>query len=164
MRRIIKFFLVLVCLVLAQEIPFKKLSFLDLKEDLKEAKQEGKYLFIMFEQEGCPFCDKMRVVTFQDKRVKEFFTKHFYMIEIDIKGANPVIFFNGEEMTEKEIAHKFRVRATPHFVFFDHDGKIILSIPGYIPPKEFLLIGRYVAEGFYKKMSFYKFKKMIKEK
>jgi len=148
----------------AEEIPFEKASFLNLKEDLQEAKEEGKYLFIMFEQESCPFCDKMRRVTFQDPRVKEYFTKHFYMVRIDIKGANPVIYFDGKEMTERELAHKFRVRATPHFVFFDQSGKPILSVPGYIPPEEFLLIGKYIAEGYYKKMSFFKFKRIIREK
>ncbi|AAC07553.1 thioredoxin family protein [Aquifex aeolicus] len=146
-----------------EAVPFEKISFLNLKEDLEEAKKEGKYLFIMFEQEECPFCDKMKRVTFQDPRVREYFTKHFYMVRIDIKGSNPVVYFDGTEMTEKELAHKFRVRATPHFVFFDHEGKKILSIPGYIPPEEFLLIGKYVAEGYYKKMSYFKFKRMIKK-
>jgi len=162
--RLLKFFLFIVLFSFGTEtIPFEKLSFLNLKEDLQEAKKEGKYLFIMFEQEGCPFCDKMRRVTFQDSKVKEYFTKYFYMVRIDIKGSNTVIYFNGKGMTEKELAHKFRVRATPHFIFFDHNGKPILSIPGYIPTKEFLLIGKYIAEGYYRKMSYFKFKKTVRE-
>ena len=48
----------------AETIPFLKPSFLNLKEDLEEAKRDNKFLFIMFHQEGCPFCDKMRKVTF----------------------------------------------------------------------------------------------------
>lgn len=59
----------------AQPIPFLKPSFMNLKEDLEDAKRDGKFLFIMFHQEGCPFCDKMRRVTFQDKRVQEYFYK-----------------------------------------------------------------------------------------
>ena len=139
------------------EVPFVKLSFLNLKEDLEEAKEEGKYLFIMFHQEGCPFCDKMYRVTFQDPKVKDYFTKHFYMVLIDIKGSNPVVDFDGKEMTEKEFSHKHRVRATPVFLFVDHEGKQILKMVGYIPPKDWLLIGRYIIEGHYKDKSFYKF-------
>ncbi len=139
------------------EISFQKLSFLNLQEDLQEAKEEGKFLFIMFHQEGCPFCDKMYRVTFQDKEVKEYFTKNFYMVLIDIKGANPVVDFNGEEMTEKEFAHKHRVRATPVFLFVDHEGKQIVKMVGYIPPQDWLLIGRYIVEGHYKNKSLYKF-------
>ncbi|EDP75660.1 thioredoxin family protein [Hydrogenivirga sp. 128-5-R1-1] len=139
------------------EVPFVKLSFLNLKEDLEEAKEEGKYLFIMFHQEGCPFCDKMYRVTFQDPKVKDYFTKHFYMVLIDIKGSNPVVDFDGKEMTEKEFSHKHRVRATPVFLFVDHEGRQILKMVGYIPPKDWLLIGRYIVEGHYKDKSFYKF-------
>ena len=60
-----------------EEIPFLKLSFLNLKEDLEEAKREGKHLFLMFEEEGCPFCDKMKRITFQHPDVKEYFSKNF---------------------------------------------------------------------------------------
>ncbi len=160
---VVLFIFIFPLVLLSQEVPFKKLSFLNLREDLEETRSEGKYLFIMFEQEGCPFCDKMRRITFQHPQVKKFFTKYFYMVEIDIKSSNPVVYFDGREMTEKELAHKFRVRATPHFVFFDENGNVILSMPGYIPPEEFLLIGKFIAEGHYKKMSFYKFKKMYKK-
>lgn len=146
-----------------EEIPFLKLSFLNLKEDLEEAKREGKHLFLMFEEEGCPFCDKMKRITFQHPDVKEYFSKNFYMVIIDRKGSNPVVDFEGNEITEKQLAKKYKVRGTPVFVFVDHTGKTILKVMGYIPPEEFLLMGKYVAEGHYKKMSFYKFKRKYKK-
>ncbi len=139
------------------EIPFLKLSFLNLQEDLQEARQEGKYLIIMFYQEGCPFCDKMYRVTFQDKKVKEYFTKYFYMVLVDIKGANLLIDFQGKEITEKEFAHRHRIRGTPVFIFVDHQGKQILKLIGYIPPQDWLIAGRYIVEGHYRQKSFYKF-------
>ena len=157
------FLIITVAIPSEHEIPFLKPSFLNLKEDLEEAKEEGKYLFLMFEEEGCPFCDKMKRVTFQNPKVKEYFTKHFYMVVIDRKGSNPVVDFSGKEMTEKELAKKYKVRGTPVFVFVDQEGKTILKVMGYIPPEEFLLIGKYIAEGHYKKMSFYKFKRKYKE-
>jgi len=146
------------------DVPFVKLSFLNLKEDLEDAKRDGKYLFIMFHQEGCPFCDKMYRVTFQDPKVKEYFTKHFYMVLIDIKGSNPVVDFNGKEMTEKQFAHKHRVRATPVFLFVDYEGKQILKMVGYIPPRDWLIIGRYIVEGHYKNKSLYRFIREEREK
>jgi len=145
------------------EVPFAKPSFLNLKEDLAEAKAEGKHLFIMFHQEGCPFCDKMYRVTFQDPKVKEYFTKHFQMVLIDIKGSNPVVDFDGREMTEKEFAHKHRIRATPVFLFVDEKGEQVLKMVGYIPTDDWLLIGRYIAEGHYKRESFYSFVKREKK-
>ena len=146
------------------EVPFVKPSFLDLKGDLEEAKQEGKYLFLMFHQEGCPFCDKMYRITFQDPKVKEYFTKNFYMVLIDIKGANPVIDFEGKETTEKKFSHRHRVRATPTFLFVDQEGKKIIKMVGYIPPRDWLLIGRYIVEGHYKKVSLYRFIRQERKK
>ncbi|MGC8853144.1 MAG: thioredoxin family protein, partial [Hydrogenobacter sp.] len=88
---------------------FLKPSMLNLKDDLEDAEREGKYLFIIFHQEGCPFCDKMRKVTFQDKGVQDYFTKHFYMVEIDIRGSNEVVDVDGKKMTERQFAHKYGV-------------------------------------------------------
>ena len=156
-------FLLLIRVLFSQEIPFLKPSLLNLKEVLAEARKEGKYLFLMFEEEGCPFCDKMKRITFQDPRVKEYFTKHFYMVIVDRKGSNPVVDFEGKETTERQLAKKYRVRGTPVFLFVDKRGRTILKIMGYVPPKEFLLIGKYIVEGYYKKMSFYRFKREFKE-
>ncbi len=132
-------------------IPFMKPSFFDIQADVKESKEENKYFFIMFHQEGCPFCEKMRNITFRDPEVVEYFKKHFYMIEINIKGSLPVIDINGKEYTEKAFSRKHKVESTPYFIFYDKEGKIILKLPGYYRPKEFLLIGKYIVEGHYKK-------------
>ncbi|MCS6957493.1 MAG: thioredoxin family protein [Aquificaceae bacterium] len=134
----------------AEATPFLKPSFLNLREDLEEARRENKLLFVMFHQEGCPFCDKMRKVTFQDRRVQEYFTKHFYMVEIDIRGSNEVVDIDGKKLTEKQFSLKHGVRLTPVFLFFDAEGKPIVKVPGYIEPQEFILLGRYVVEGHYK--------------
>lgn len=141
----------------AETIPFLKPSFLNLKEDLEEAKRDNKFLFIMFHQEGCPFCDKMRKVTFQNNMVRDYYTKHFYMIEIDIRGSNEVIDFDGKKLTERQFSLKHGVRLTPVFMFFDKEGKVVAKVPGYIEPQEFILIGRYVVEGHYKNKNLVQF-------
>lgn len=155
----VKFYLLifLFCFTFASDIPFLKVSFLDLREDLKEANGEGKYLFIMFYQEGCPFCDKMRRITFKDERVRKYFTEHFYMIEINIKGSLPVVDVDGKEYTEKTFSRKYGVRATPVFLFYDRKGEVILKLPGYYRPEEFLLVGKYIVEGHYKRENIFKF-------
>ena len=157
------FLIVAVAFPSDRSIPFLKPSFLNLKEDLEEAKKEGKYLFLMFEEEGCPFCDKMKRVTFQDPKVKEYFSKHFYMVIVDRRGSNPVVDFSGKQITEKQLAMDYKVRGTPVFVFVDHEGKTILRVIGYIPPEEFLLMGKFVAEGHYKNMNFFQFKEKYKK-
>ncbi|MFN3946756.1 MAG: thioredoxin family protein [Aquificaceae bacterium] len=157
MKLFVFIFLFPLILFSAEAIPFLKPSFLNLKEDLDEAKKENKLLFIMFHQEACPFCDKMRRITFQDKKVQEYYTKHFYMVEIDIRGSNEVIDLDGQKLTERRFSIKHGVRPTPVFMFFDRDGKVVAKVPGYIEPQEFILIGRYVVEEHYKNKNLVQF-------
>ncbi|HEX5674127.1 MAG TPA: hypothetical protein VFX83_02060, partial [Azonexus sp.] len=52
-----------------------------------------------------------------------------------------------------------RVRATPVLMFFDLDGKPVARHTGPTKDKaEFLLLGRYVAEGAYATQPFVKYK------
>ncbi|MFN3976361.1 MAG: thioredoxin family protein [Aquificaceae bacterium] len=164
MRFLIFLFLLPLILFSAEAIPFLKPSFLNLKEDLEEAKRDNKLLFIMFHQEGCPFCDKMRRITFQDRKVQEYYTKHFYMVEVDIRGANEVVDLDGQRLTERQFSIKHGVRLTPVFMFFDGEGRVVAKVPGYIEPQEFLLIGRYVVEGHYKDKNLVQFIKENKRK
>ncbi|MCS6998926.1 MAG: thioredoxin family protein [Aquificaceae bacterium] len=159
MRRVLLYmFLLLPSLLFSAEaVPFLKPSFLNLKEDFEEAKREKKFLFLMFHQEGCPFCDKMRKVTFQDRKVQEYFTRHFYMVEIDIRGSNEVVDLEGKRLTEKQFSLKHGVRLTPVFLFFDLEGRVVAKVPGYIEPQEFILLGRYVVEGHYRSKNLVQF-------
>ncbi len=159
MRALMALALLLIPLTIfsAEAIPFLKPSFLNLKEDFEDARKENKLLFIMFHQEGCPFCDKMRRVTFQERRVQEYFTKHFYMVEIDIRGANEVVDLDGKRLTERQFSLKHGIRLTPVFMFFDQEGRVVAKVPGYIEPQEFILIGRYVVEGHYRSKNLVQF-------
>ncbi|MFN7065521.1 MAG: thioredoxin family protein [Aquificaceae bacterium] len=157
MRLFILILLIPTILFSAEAIPFLKPSFLNLKEDMEEARRENKFLFVMFHQEGCPFCDKMRKVAFQDKGVQDYYSKNFYMVEIDIIGSNEVVDLDGNKLSERQFSLRHGVRLTPVFMFFDKDGKVVAKVPGYIEPQEFLLIGRYVVEGHYKSKNLVQF-------
>jgi thioredoxin-related protein len=48
---------------------FKNLSFLELRDDLAEARQAGKGLVIIFEQKGCGSCKRLHEINFSDKKL-----------------------------------------------------------------------------------------------
>ena len=52
----------------------------------------------------------------------------------------------GEAYTEKELASALKVQFTPTLIFFNERGKPILTLNGYLPPKEFLTAICYVGE------------------
>lgn len=79
------------------------------------------------------------------------------MVEIDIKGPNEIVDIDGTKTTERQFSLKHGIRLTPVFMFLDKDGRVIVKVPGYIEPEEFLLIGRYVVEGHYKNKNIVQF-------
>ena len=44
-------------------------------------------------------------------------------------------------------------------MFLDKKGNVIAKVPGYIEPKEFLPMGRWVVEEHYKRVNLVNFKK-----
>ncbi len=129
------------------EIPawFKR-SFLDLPEDVAEAKKEGKRLLLYFGQEGCPYCAQLFNNNFSQAHIVEYTRQHFDAIEFNIWGDREVTDFSGAKMPEKEFAAKLKVQFTPTLIFLDEKGEVALRINGYYPPHQFLAALKYVAE------------------
>lgn len=126
--------------------PWFKRSFLDLKEDAREAAGAGKRLMVYFGQDGCPYCAALFNTNFSQRRIVDYTRAHFSAIEINLWGDREVTDFDGETLTEKALAAKHKVWFTPTILFFDGQGKRILRINGYYPPHRFLAALRYVGE------------------
>lgn len=122
----------------------------DYQSEIKALAGEKKFLVLFFNQAGCPYCDKMKSRVHPTARVMKYFTKHFIMMESDIKGNLNIVMPDGTHGTERDFAKKNRVRATPVFIFYDKDGTSALRTTGYLDPKQFYLAGRYVVEGIHK--------------
>ena len=138
-------------------------SFGDLREELSTARQEGQsVLMLMFENDDCPWCRKVRATMLNHSSVQDHFRKHFRIISIDTEGDTPVIDFNGKEIAEKDFALKsLRVRATPTFVFYDLEGKQLTKYIG--SPRnidELMWLSEFVLDGHYKNTNFDKYKRL----
>jgi thioredoxin-related protein len=133
----------------------------DFKEELATARQEGKQgVLIMFEMEDCPWCARMKGTVLNQSEVQDWYRKHFLIYALDVKGGTDMTDFQGNATTEKAFALANRARATPTFLFFDLDGKLITRFTGATQtPEEFMLLGRYVVEGVYKTLPFNVYKR-----
>ncbi|MBI5751477.1 MAG: thioredoxin fold domain-containing protein [Hydrogenophilales bacterium] len=136
----------------------------DFKSDLANAKKEGKRgILLMFEQEDCPWCYRMKTTILNQSEVQDYFKKHFQIYHMDIKGDVTMVDFKGRETTEKKYSEENRVRATPVFGFIDLEGNMVFRFTGVAKDvNEFLLVGRYVVEGAYKTQSFPVYKQHAK--
>ena len=135
-------------------------KFGDFKAELETARQQGKKgIFLFFEMDECPFCERMRTTILNQADVQDAFRAQFLLYSIDVNGDTPMTDFQGKPTTEKDFAFAHRVRATPTLLFFDLDGKLVTRFTGPTKDKaEFLLLGRYVAEGAYATEPFTKYK------
>ena len=139
----------------------------DFSEELQVAKEDGKKaVMLFFEQDECPFCHYMKNTVLNQPEVQEYFRKHFALFAIDIEGDVEMTDFEGQTMKMKDFAFKLnRVRATPVIAFYDMEGKRVVRYIGKTSGMdEFMLLGRFVAEGTYKKMRFTKYKREQRKK
>jgi len=134
-----------------------KTSFLDLRDDVKEAKSAGKRVMIFYHQRGCPYCAQLINNNFSQKQIVDYTRKHFDVIHINMWGDQDVTGIDGNTMSEKKFAASQKVWFTPTIVFYDESGKVALRVNGYYPPEQFMAALKYVAEKRETKQSFRSF-------
>jgi len=139
-------------------------KFGDFKAELANAKQAGKQgILLMFEQEDCPWCHRMKATILNQSDVQDYYKKHFLIFSVDIRGDTSMVDFQGKDTTEKAFSVENRVRATPVFGFFDLNGKMVYRWTGVTKDAhEFLLLGRYVVDAAYKTQAFAVYKQGAK--
>lgn len=131
-----------------------KTSFLDMRDDIAEAADQGRRLIFYFYQDGCPYCKKLLTVNFAQKTIVDMTRQNFDVVSVNMWGDREVTDFNGNILKEKDFAAQMRVMFTPTLLFFDEDGKVALRINGYFPPEKFMAALQYVAGKNEKKIRF----------
>ena len=118
-------------------------SFLDLREDVRDAAKEGRRLMLYFGQDGCPYCKALMTVNFRDPAIVETTRKHFVAVALNIWGDREVTWLDGRTMPEKELARVLRVQATPTLLFLDEQGEVVLRLNGWHQPERFKVALQY---------------------
>ena len=101
--------------------PWLRDTFKDLQEDLDEANAEGKRLAIFFEQRGCIYCTKMHETVYPDPELSDYIDENFFVIQLNLHGDLEVVDFDGDTLTEKQIARKWGILFTPSVIFLPEE-------------------------------------------
>jgi thioredoxin-related protein len=93
--------------------------------------------------------------------IEAYIKEHFEILQLNIVGSREVTDFDGEKLSEKSIAAKYGVRATPTIQFFPDlsadlapkwpEEREITRAEGYLEPARFLALFRFVAERAYER-------------
>jgi len=122
-----------------------KESFLDIREDVREAASAGRRTLLYFYQDGCPYCAKLLNDNFGNRDIAEKTRRSFDVIAINMWGDREVVDLAGNATTEKAFAAALRVQYTPTLLFLDETGAVVLRANGYFAPHKFDLALDYVA-------------------
>ena len=144
-------------------------SFMELADDAEEAKSNNKRFAILWELKGCPYCKETHLNNLSKPIIRDFIKKHFSILQLNILGSKIVTDFDGEELSEKQLARKYGVRFTPTVQFFSDDPKILSSknskkrevarAQGYLNPGHFHSFFKFVESRAYESMNFRNFLK-----
>jgi len=115
-------------------------SFLDLAEDLQEASDNNKKLFLYFHQDGCPYCEKLLKDNFSRKDIITKMQQSYDVLEINIWGDKAITLLSGEEVSEKEFARRMKVMFTPTSLILDKKGNENFRMNGYYAPDKFTAV------------------------
>lgn len=136
-------------------------SFLELSDDLDGAASGGKRFAVLWELRGCPYCKQMHLVNFAVPEIENYVKEKFEILQLNIIGSREVTDFDGEKLSEKQMAAKYGIRATPTFQFFgERSGGLgarkprereVARLQGYLEPKPFQAMFRFVAERAYER-------------
>ena len=92
-------------------------TFKDLREDLEEAGAEDKRLMLMFEQRGCIYCTKMHEEVFPAAEIADYIEENYFVVQLNLHGDIEVTDFDGETLSEKQMARKWGILFTPTMMF-----------------------------------------------
>ncbi|RAI43213.1 thioredoxin family protein [Rhodoplanes roseus] len=138
-------------------------SLLELADDVELASRNGKRLAVMWELRGCPYCRETHVRNLGDPAIAAYIRDKFEVLQLNVAGDRKVVDLDGETLTERRLAEKYGVRFTPTFQFFGENVSAVKGKPprerevaraqGYLEPKHFLALFRFVADKAYEKGS-----------
>lgn len=132
-------------------------SFVSYDEGLRQARQQGKPIFLYFGRYGCAWCDKTNKESFAKEDVRQAYSAHYVLVYVDSESGQRLKLPSGERISGMELGARYRVFATPVFMFMEPDGKEIVKIPGFKTADDFRDYDRFVHEGHYKSQTLLQF-------
>ncbi|MDF1878884.1 thioredoxin fold domain-containing protein [Sulfurimonas sp. SAG-AH-194-C20] len=115
--------ILILLLILATSL-FAKVEWSDMFDAYDDAATQNKIVMVMLSREGCPGCEYMKTVVFEDATVSKLLKKNFISVELDV--------------STDFVPQNLEYFATPTFYFLDAHEKILKRVNGGEKAKDFL--------------------------
>lgn len=131
-----------------------KPSFLDFRQDVAEARKQGKQVMVFLHLDECPYCARMLEENFVRGGNRAFMQKHFDVVAVNVRGSLDVKWTDGAPYTERALARHLGTFGTPTLVFLDPEGNKALQLSGYRDPRALRNALEYVQSRSYRTQPF----------
>ncbi len=111
-----------------------KPSFLDFRQDVAEARKQGRHVMVFFHLENCPYCARLLEENFVNGENHDIMRKHFDVIAVNVRGSLDVTWTDGAAYTERTLTRHLGVKGTPTLIFLGEDGRKVAQLNGYQDP------------------------------
>lgn len=125
-------------------------SFLNLTDDLAEAREAGKDgILLFFSTQGCSYCHLFIETSLADPAIVARLKERFDTLGLEIFDDAELTDFNGKATRVKHFALAQGVEFAPTLLFYDPQGRLVLRLTGYYDPARFTLALDYVSGRHY---------------
>jgi thioredoxin-related protein len=167
LNRVNSVFLVVLTLVLSNSVCAQIRAFNSISNEIEwekldsalaKAKIQNKLILLAFHAQGCPYCKKMKDLIYSDPEMKRLIQQYFIPVELDLENPTDFI-YKGVVMNSAALANILEVTGTPTLTFLNDEGDLVAFQPGYLNPRLFAKLIKYVGTGKYTMVSFAEFSK-----
>jgi thioredoxin-related protein len=128
------------------------ITWLKFDQGLEKAKKENKPVLVFFQANWCGWCKRMEKVTFQDPKILKRANENFILVKVN-KDSKDLAKFGGNQITEQELARKYKVSGVPDTWFLKSTGEKVEHFLGYREPTEFYHILGWIKDAKYDSVS-----------
>jgi thioredoxin-related protein len=129
-----------------------KEGFLNLEDDLAEARAAGKVgLLVFFSTDGCSYCRLFIRESLSNPQIAARVQAHFDTIGLEIFDDAELTDLAGRPTRVKQFALDQGVQFAPTLLFYDGTGRLALRLTGYYEPERFSRALDFVIGGHYER-------------
>jgi len=152
-------------LFIAVSMSAQKINWMTMDEAIAAQEKTPKKIIMDAYTTWCGPCKLLDKNTFSDKNVIQFINKNYYPVKFNAEGPDEITYqdftyTNPNYQPERKgrnathfFADALKLRGYPSIVFFEEDGTLIQSVPGYKTPQQLEIYLKMIANNDYKTLT-----------
>jgi thioredoxin-related protein len=114
---------------------------------LREAEASQRPVLVDVYTDWCGWCRRMDRDVYGREPIRSYLSERFVTVKLNAESGETAR-YDGRSFTSRSLATRFRVTGYPTTIFLRANGEHLVNVPGYVPPERFMLLLRYIGDGY----------------